>query len=274
MKYFLFILAILAVSSAVQAESVHKLQGSDTLAEVMTDAIIAAGLNKELSYTGGGSGKGESAMLNGDQGIAPMSRQVKSEAIAMAKQKGYEFVPYTVGLDGVGVFVSWNHPIQSIDIPTLAKIYTCEITQWEQVTGSGKSGAIKAYRRNDQSGTTDTFKNLVGVNAFGACVTIVEKADDISTITSNDASAIGYAGLSAKRERNKALSVAKSGMLAVEPTVANIRSFSYPLARKLYVYSVYGSRQPAAIEEKLMTYITDRSFLDPIIQANGFYTLD
>ncbi|MBC7419992.1 MAG: substrate-binding domain-containing protein [Bdellovibrio sp.] len=267
--------AMLLVSTSAYAQNKVSLSGSDTLGGVMTDAIIAAGMNQKISYTGGGSSVGEKAFVNGEISITAMSREMKPEVLAQARAAGVEPVAHVVALDGIGLFVNASNLVASFDLPTLAKIFTCEYTAWNQVPNSGKSGAIKAYRRNDQSGTTDTFKALVGVKTFGACVTVVNETADIADRTATDADAIGYAGLSGIKAGNRDVAIsATAASAAITPNTATIRDGSYPLSRKLYIYSASGVRAPAGAEQELLEYLLDRSFLDPIVQDHDFVTLD
>jgi phosphate transport system substrate-binding protein len=266
--------SVLGMPSASADETVLKVQGSDTLAGAMTDAIIASGLEHELSYIGGGSALGETALLKGQQGLAPMSREFTADALAQAAKQNVKIAPYVVGLDGVALFVNSANAVQGLDFATLIDIFSCKTTRWEQVQGSGKVGVIRVLRRNDQSGTTDTFKKLVGLKDFGACATVVAETSDVASATSTDALAIGYAGLSAKRDGNREVAISKAGSEFVAPTVATIRSFKYPLARKLFIYSVSGARKPSSAEQRLLNNLTDRSFMDPIIQNNEFFTVD
>lgn len=260
--------AILGVS-ANNAHAVYGFQGSDSLAGVMSDAIIAAGMNNEIGYLGGGSGKGEDAIVKGDQGIAPMSREMKPEMMEKGKVRGATFIARVIGLDGVGVFTHKSNATANVDMATLQKIFTCAVTDWRDVAGSNKSGRINAFRRDDKSGTTDTFKTLVGIKTFGACVTVVAETGDIADKTSKDANAIGYAGHAAKTPDNKTLKVN-----GVDLNVNTVRNFSYPLSRKLFVYEVSGAVKPNATEQKFLRKILDRSFMDPIIQNNEFYTIN
>lgn len=274
MKLSALALALAAVTST-NAFAVYSFQGSDTLSGVMSDAIIAAGMNNEIGYLGGGSGKGEDAIVKGDQGIAPMSRDMKPEAIEKGKTRGVSFVDHVIGLDGVGVFVNKANATTGLEIPMLQKIFTCAVTDWRDVPGANRSGRINAFRRDDKSGTTDTFKNLVGISKFGDCVTVVAETNDIADKTAKDAFAIGYAGHAAKNEGNKATAVSRgAGQPMVELNVNTVRNFSYPLSRKLHVFEVGGSQKPNATEAKFLRKILDRSFLDPILQNNEFYTIN
>ncbi|MGZ3745536.1 MAG: PstS family phosphate ABC transporter substrate-binding protein, partial [Pseudobdellovibrionaceae bacterium] len=210
MKLNLLAVSFLLVASTSFAAK-HLISGSDTLGGVMTDAIIAAGLDQEISYVGGGSTIGEKAFVNGEIGITAMSREIKPDAAAQLQTAGVTPIAHVVALDGISIFVNKANPAVGIDFATLAKVFTCEFTSWSQIPGSGKTGPIHAFRRNDESGTTDTFKNLVGVKAFGACVTVLAETADIAEKVGLDTEAMGYAGLSGKTDKNRELAVAKVG---------------------------------------------------------------
>jgi phosphate transport system substrate-binding protein len=260
-------------SSAFAAPFTFK--GSDTLAGVMTDAIQAAGLSDEIQYVGGGSGKGEEAIISGQQGIAPLSREMKKDAAAKAAAAGITPVAHPIALDGIGIFVNGTNAVGRMSLALIKSIFTCQVTDWTKVQGSSRSGTIEVFRRDDASGTTDTFKHIVGVKEFGACVKVVKETTDIAAETSSNPNAIGYAGESATRPQNRAVAVSKdekSG--AYLPTVHNIRKSLYPLSRTLYVYEATGNYKLNDAESRLLPQLLDRSFLDPIVQQNDFVTLD
>lgn len=275
MKKIVVLMLTLSVTAAMADGAKYAFSGSDTLAGVLTDALVSSGLDQQIQYVGGGSGNGEKGLLTGDQGLAPMSREIKPEALSQLAAQGAQVVPHVLALDGISLFVKSSSPATALDVPTVVRIYTCEFTKWEQIPNSNLRGQIKVYRRNDASGTTDAFKHFTGLKKFGDCVTAVNETADISDVTSRDPLAIGYAGLSGKVENNRSLAIAgKSGAPAVMPTTATIRDFTYPMARKLYVYEVTGSRTANDLEKQLLQYITDRSFMDPIMQAHEFITID
>ncbi len=266
---------ILALGIATTAQAKQIFSGSDTLAGAITDAIIQSGMDQVLGYAGGGSGVGETNMIAGDQGIAPMSRPLKAEAIAAMSAKGNSAVPHVLGLDGVSVYINKANKTAQLDVATVTKIYTCELTRWEQIANSGLKGDIHAFRRNDVSGTTDAFKSFTGIKTFGACAVVVEETADISEKTSRDPLAVGYAGLSGKVEDNYALALAaKAGAAAVEPTTVTIRNGTYPFTRKLFIFEVTGKSPANSVEQEFLSNVTDRSFMDPIMQAHEFVTID
>ena len=278
MKLIVSALTCATLTLASQANAgVQTLRGSDTLAGLVTDAIVQAGLSDKLSYQGGGSGLGETALATKQQGIAPMSRAFKADMTATARAAGVNPVEHVIALDGLGIWVNQANTLPSVTLQNLRDIFGCKVTRWEQLPGSGRTGELKALRRDDNSGTTDTFKSLVGVKEFGACVKIIvgTGTEDIANETARDPDSIGYAGLSATRPTNRHLAVAKdSNSRAVLPTVANVRDFSYPLARQLYVYEAAGSLTPNAAETELLNKLTDRSFLEPIVQDHDFITIN
>jgi phosphate transport system substrate-binding protein len=270
--------AKIIVSVAVTTTSVAALaaplaiQGSDTLAGLLTDAIIAGGLDGSIQYLGGGSGKAEAGLVAGTQGIAPMSKPFSDTAKASAAAKGVSVEEHIIGLDAVSLWVKSDNSIKSLDLDTVRKIYSCEITDWSAVSSS--SGAIKVYARNDVSGTTDTFKKLVKIDKFGPCVTALAETADVAVKTSNDVLAIGFSGLSAKRPQNRIVPLAvTAGGEAFEPTAANVRAFKYPLSRKLYVYEAKGSLTPGQAENQLLDLLLDPSFINPILLDHDFITL-
>ena len=254
--------------------------GSDTLKTTIQDAIAQAEdagvlAPGALVYTGGGSGVGEAGLRAGTQGIAPMSRAFSTAAINDLINQGVTPVENVIGLDGVSVFAQDTNATPSIDFATLRGIFGCTITTWEQVPGATLTGPIAVYRRDDLSGTTDTFKSLTGLAAFGSCTTVVATTQDIASHTASEPNAIGYAGLSGKVDGNKELAVVSPVSGApVLPTIANIRDSSYPLSRRLFVNSVADGRAPSELEQTLLDLVLDRGFMDPILVKNGFVTFN
>jgi phosphate transport system substrate-binding protein len=276
---------VTSVAALAHADS-ETLKGSDTLFAPLTDAIHQLGLDAELHYAGGGSGQGEAALLAGAQGLAPMSKPISAQALQTAASDQLTITENVVGLDGVAVFVKSSEPALQISLSVLRSIFGGEdgsgsaaacaaatrVLDWSAVPGSGKTGAIQAFRRNDDSGTTDTFKHLVGLKGFCADVAVLSTTSEIAQETSTNPAAIGYAGLSGERAgSNRALAVGKdeAGPF-VAPSVGTIRDFSYPLSRRLYIYVVGGTRVPSAAEKTLLDAVLHRSFFDPILVANDF----
>lgn len=280
----------LTLGSPAASAAPLTLKGSDTLFGAITDAINTLGLQGDLQYVGGGSGTGEAAILARTQSIAPMSRAFADTALATASQEGISVAQHVVGLDGVSIFVKASEGVAQISIPVLQSIFggdggagtpaacasASRVRDWSQVPGSGKTGPIQALRRNDDSGTTDTFEKLVGVKAFCPDVQIKATTADIAAETSSNPAAIAYAGDSARQAgQNKPLAIGKTEAGPfVAPSTATIRHFTYPLARRLYIVEAQGSVTRTGAEETLLRNLLDRSFFDPILVTNEFVTCD
>lgn len=270
------ILTSLAMACAANAAlattgAPRELRGSDTLKGVMTDVIRHARLESELRYAGGGSSTGEAAVLEGRQGIAPMSREVSHDALNQAAQKGIQFKQHVIGLDAIVVLVNDRNQTARLDLPTLSRIYSCNLTRWEDVPGSRARGEIRAYARDERSGTTELFRAKLGLQKLGPCVKELESTKAVAHATSSEELAIGYSGLPAQQTGNRAVSLAAhAGLEAISPSVENIRSSRYPLARGLFVYEADGSVRPSAPEAKLLAALLDRGVVNPILRTHEF----
>jgi hypothetical protein len=137
-------------------------RGSDTLFGAVTAAISSAELTQRLKYLAGGSGRGETGLVAGTQGIAPMSRLLSTASEMTLFEQGVIPIQEVIGLDGVSLFVAAAQPVPQMTLATIRAIYTCQITDWSMVPGSGNAGPIVAYALDGYAGTTDVFKQLVG----------------------------------------------------------------------------------------------------------------
>jgi ABC-type phosphate transport system substrate-binding protein len=289
--------AVLATSAAAFATQV--LDGSTTLKEVTLDSIAgatAAGVINagDLDYIPHGSGVGAAALVNGTQGIAPMSRDVTDAEAAAIAANGNTLVRHVIGLDGVSVYVKTDATISKTTKAALKAIYSgadgtgtagtapgqCQgpdrITDWSQVPGSGKTGAIIALRRNDSSGTTDAFKNLVGIKGFCADVQIIPEADACAHATTDgfgtfDATKTTcYGGLGTLSPgANQALSICANDLTAcVAPSQSTVLDFSYPLTRRLYLNEVL--EQGTTQEHALRDWMLVATNINPLITKREF----
>jgi ABC-type phosphate transport system substrate-binding protein len=297
-KRILFVGAALLASGAA-AYATQVLDGSTTLKEVTLDSIkaaVAAGVIQQgaLDYLPHGSGVGANALVTGTQGIAPMSRDINTTEAAAIAANGNTLVRHVIGLDGVSAFLKADPGITNISKTLLKRIYSgadgngaagtnpgqCQgpdrITDWSQIPGSTKSGAIIPLRRDNASGTTDAFKTLVGIKDFCADVQTIPEADACQHATTDglgtfDATrTLCYAGLgSFVAGQNKPLSVCADDLTScVAPSPATVLDFSYPLTRRLYLNEVLEQGTPA--EHALRDWMLNAANLNPILTAHDF----
>jgi ABC-type phosphate transport system substrate-binding protein len=299
MKKRIFIASAALLATGAVAYATQTLDGSTTLKEVVQDSIagaVTAGVLQQgdLAYLPQGSGFGAAALVSGAQGIAPMSRDVNDAEAAAIANNGGTLVRHVIGLDGVSAYVKSDATIQNVSKAALKAIYSgadgtgtagtapgqCQgpdrITDWSQVPGSHKTGAIIALRRNDQSGTTDAFKNLVGIKGFCADVQIIPEADACLHATTDGFNGLDatrttcYAGLgSLAPNQNQALSVCADDMTScVAPSQSTVLDFSYPLSRRLYLNEVL--EQGTTQEHALRAWMLVAANINPIITAHEF----
>lgn len=217
------------------------LKGSDTmviLAQAWAEAFMKRHPQVSVSVTGGGSGTGIAALINGTTDLANCSRAMKSSEIAKCKERGFVPVAHTVALDGISIAVHASNPISSLSLDQLYGIYTGKINDWQQV--GGKPGKILALSRESNSGTYVYFRDFVlrGQN-YRPDALLMPSTKSIQQEISGNPNAIGYGGLAyfEGKPNVKVLPIAEKGKAPVYPSDDNIRKKVYPIARPLYIYS-------------------------------------
>lgn len=222
-------------------------KGSDTLvnvAQAWAEEYKKVNPNVAVAVTGGGSGTGISALLNGTVDIASSSREIKDQELEVAKKKGITPKKHVVGYDALAVFVHKNNPIKSFTISQLAEIYGegGKTTKWSdigiQVPGCPSDEIVRVSRQNN-SGTYEYFKEAVlGTREYKLGSRDMHGSKDIADLIAHTPCAIGYSGLAYLVDAVKAPCISKEeGAPCVEPTVKTAVDQSYPIARPLFMYT-------------------------------------
>ena len=152
-----------------------------------------------VSYNATGSGAGIQAVFEGRCDIGLSSRRLKDEE----KAKGLEET--ILAYDGIAIIVNSQNPVNGLNLETIAKIYTGEITNWKEVGGNDRQ--IVLIGREAGSGTRDGFESITGTE--GKCKyrqELTSTGDVITSVASNPA-AIGYASLASVKNTVKAVTV-------------------------------------------------------------------
>src|SRR5688572_13900484 len=225
-----------------------KVSGSNTMAQVGT-AWAENFTGGKVSVAGGGSGIGITELTEGRIDVCTSSRPMKdAEKQKLKEKQGKDPVEFVVGYDALAIFVHPENPIKEISMEQLKEIYVegGSITTWEQVSPVGLTGKIEALGRENTSGTYEFIhdevlgKNAAGEkNRFRTTVAPQSSSQAIIDNLSSIKNAIGYDGMAFKTDKVKWIAVSKkTGEPAVMPGVDDARSGKYPLARKLYLYTV------------------------------------
>jgi phosphate transport system substrate-binding protein len=278
-----------AASGAAQAASGKKQKqqsiqniGSDTmvnLAQAWAEDYgkVAPGVSVEVS--GGGSGVGIAALINGTAEIANSSRQIEPEEAEKAKKaSGKEPKEFLVGYDGLAIFVHKDNPITEISMEDLGEIYreSGKIESWGQIgvakiPGAQNEKIIRVSRQNN-SGTYHYFREVVvGKKAdYKAGSLDMNGSKDVVELVGKTPGAIGYSGLGYATPAVKIVKVAKKkGETSILPSIATVLDKSYPIARPLYMYT---PGEPSENAKKYLEWIMSDAG-QKVVEKSGYVPL-
>ncbi len=219
------------------------IKGSDTmvhLASTWAEKYMDAHKGAELSVTGGGSGTGIAALINGTTDICAASRAIKEKELSLARQKGIEPQEITVARDGIAVVVNPANTVDSLTVAQIGKIFSGEYKRWSDVGGADEP--IIVLSRESSSGTFVFFQEHVLAKAdYTPQARFLPGTSAVIQAIAADQWAVGYVGLGFAAEagdRVKALEVKnKENAAAVVPSEETVRSGDYAIARPLYLYT-------------------------------------
>lgn len=258
-QYFVFviILALLISSCASQnsaqangtpqAETAYiENKGSDTIVNLaLAWAERYQTLHPEirLSVTGGGSGTGIAALINGTVDIANASRQIKPEEISAAEQNGVDPVEMVIARDAIAVIVNPENPVSELTLQQISDIYSGKINNWLELGGEDRP--IVRLSRETNSGTHVYFLEEVlrlgqkdNKTLFSRDTLLLPSSEGISSEIRDNPNAIGYDGLGYVTADLKVIGVARQAdQPYVLPSVESVNNNTYPIARDLYMYT-------------------------------------
>jgi len=215
-------------------------KGSDTmviLAQRWAEEFMAKHSDFTVQVTGGGSGVGLSALINGTTDIANSSRPIKKSEIEKLKQRfnavGYET---KVAKDGITLYINESNPISELTMDQIKALYLGEITNWKDIGGQDEK--IILYGRENSSGTYVYFRdNVLDGKDFASTVQSLPGTAAVVNAVSKDKVGIGYGG-AAYAKGVKILKVKKDAATpGVAPTAESIKNNEYPISRFLFMYS-------------------------------------
>jgi phosphate transport system substrate-binding protein len=216
------------------------IKGSDTmvvLGQRWAEEYMKTNPKTTIQVTGGGSGTGISALINGTTDICESSRAMKdAEKKQLAEKAGAPPIETVTAKDGVTVYVHESNPVGELTMAQLKAIFTGKTTSWKEV--GGPDAKIIPYTRENSSGTYVFFKEHVLENAdFTPRAQAMPGTAAVVNAVAKDKLSIGYGG-AAYSKGVKLLKIKKD---AASPGIAadegNIKSGAYPLSRPLFFYT-------------------------------------
>lgn len=280
---FLGLLNFCLLSSFCPAESLFTLHGSNTVGAKLAPELVKAYLqHRGASYTHTLAGSranelqiqgelnqvpvtvaiaahGSSTGFRGLAGdnlvkvdIAMSSRTIKPKELKKLSLLGdlkSLSAEHIIAIDGLAILVHPHNPINQLSVEQIAKLFSGQISSWRQL--GGHDGPVNIYARDNNSGTWDTFKNLVLAKKYklSRSAQRFESNDDLSDSVAADTNGIGFVGLASVRQA-KLLAVSDNNTPALMPNRLSVASEDYPLARRLYLYTGAGPK-PASIQNFL-----------------------
>ena len=270
--------AFAALPSSQGGEPVLRIQGSNTigahlLPELVKGLLVSEGYSNVSAQPGKaeneqriigrsqdgkeaivdlaahGSSTGFVALKDNSAELAAASRPIKDAEAAGLSASGNlrsAKAEQVIGIDGLAIVVHPDNPLRELSTAQLAQVFAGEVTTWEDLGGRG--GAIHLYARDDNSGTFDTFKELVLASqgkALAASAQRFESSDALSAQVAADPQGIGFVGL-ASVLKARALAIADGESRAMLPSPGSIATEDYPLSRRLYLYIKPNERNPWA----------------------------
>jgi len=228
----------LAAPAIAQAGTVS-IKGSDTmvvLGQRWAEEYMKKHPETTIQVTGGGSGTGISALINGTTEICEASRSMKDAEKAQLKEKagaGPEEV--IVAKDGLSVYLNDSNPLGELTMEQLKGIFTGKITNWKEVGGA--DAKIIPYSRENSSGTYVFFKEHVLNNAdYTPRAQAMPGTAAVVNAVSKEKNAIGYGG-AAYAKGIKVIKVKKdAGSEGIAPSDVTVKNGTYPLSRPLFFY--------------------------------------
>ena len=253
-----------ADSAAPAAEAPAELSGTvatdgSTSMEKVIGALGEAFMeqNKDVTFTYNptGSGSGITAVGEGRCDIGLSSRALKDD------EKASGLKETVLALDGIAVIVNPANPVSDLDVETIAKIYTGEITNWKEV--GGNDAEIVLIGREAGSGTRDGFESITDTKDSCKYRQELTSTGDVITTVSTNPDAIGYASLAALKDNVKALTVG-----GIAPTEDTVKDGSYVIQRPFVLVTKDGAELSTAAQA-FFDYATSADAADLIAAAGA-----
>ena len=247
-----------AASSDTEVTGAVATDGSTSMEKVigaLGESFMNANKGISVTYNPTGSGSGIQAVSEGRCDIGLSSRALKDD------EKASGLKETIVALDGIAIIVSPENPVSDLDVETIAKIYTGEITNWKDV--GGNDAEIVLIGREAGSGTRDGFESITGTKDACQYRQELTSTGDVITTVSQNPNAIGYASLAAVSDKVKTLTVG-----GVTPTEDTVKDGSYVIQRPFVLVTKDGAQlSPAA--QLFFDYATSADAAEIISKAGA-----
>jgi phosphate transport system substrate-binding protein len=230
---------IAALAAVAAAKTTITVKGSDTMvimAQRWAEAYMNAHPDISVQVTGGGSGTGISALINGTTDICDASRPMKSSEREQLKARFSSLgVEVKSAKDGLSVYLNETNPVSELSLDQIKSIYTGDITNWKDV--GGPDAKIVVYGRENNSGTYVFFRdNVLKGKDYTSTMQSLPGTAAVVNAVGKDKLGIGYGGAAYGKGIKFAKVKKDANAPGIAPSPETVKDGTYPLTRYLYMY--------------------------------------
>jgi phosphate transport system substrate-binding protein len=273
-KMLLPAIVAVGVAATVFAAGQSKItvKGSDTmviLAQKWAEVFMKKNAEISVQVTGGGSGTGFAALINGTTDICNASRPIKDKEIAQIKEK-FKTTPIEIktAIDGIALYLNEANGVNELTIAQIKDIYTGKITNWKDA--GGQNAKIIVYGRENSSGTYEFFKEHVLLNNdFALEVQTLPGTAAVVNAVGKDKNGIGYGGTAYSKGIKLAKVKKDAATEGALPTEESIKGGKYPVSRYLYLYVL---KRPEGDMKKFIDWVLSKEG-QSIVAEVGYFPL-
>ena len=284
LSWLSLVLCLLSVSCSTNASAQSSSETTAYIENKGSDTIVNLALawaeyyqsehpDVSISVTGGGSGTGIAALINGTVDIANASRQIKTEEIEEAQSNGVDPVEFVIARDAIAVIVNPENPVDELTLEQISDIYSGKIDNWSEVGGEDRP--IVRLSRETNSGTHVYFLETVlrlgqsdNDTLFSRDTLLLPSSEGIIAEVRQNPNAIGYDGLGYVPDDLKMVAIAeKAGGDYVLPSIETVNDATYPIARDLYMYT---AGEPTGTVKIYLDWIITSDDAQNIVKELGF----
>lgn len=258
--------AFLLMASTALADTTIKVDGSTTVLPIMqkiVEAYMKAHPDVKITVSGGGSGNGIKALIDGATDIAMASRAMEPKEIELAKTKNITATQTVIAVDALTPVVNPANKLTDITLAQLKDIYMGKITTWKDLGGEGP---VVAVSRDTSSGTYESWEHLVmkKERVFPGALMQASSGAVVQAVSKNK-NAIGYVGIGYLDASTKPLKVD-----GVEATAENAKAKKFAITRDLYIYT---NGAPAGAVKGLVDFLLSAEG-QKLVKEAGFVPLN
>jgi phosphate transport system substrate-binding protein len=263
---FALALVFLLSTSVVWAGNIV-IKGSTTvlpIAQKVAEAYMQDNPGTSISISGGGSGNGIKAIIDGSTDVADSSRFIKDKEVALAVQKGVYPVPFAVAYDCIIPVVHPSNPVKDLSLDQLKAIYKGEIKNWKEVGGDDRK--IVVVSRDTSSGTYEVWEGKVMKKERVFPGALLQASNGaVAQAVAKNKNGIGYIGIGYLNDTIKACSVNK-----IVGTPETTLDGTFPISRPLYMFT---NKWPKEEVAKFINYVIHPDKGQKLVEGAGFVPL-